>query len=728
MACTKEELESGKCKQSSKSAPSLRKNKPKSKVGEKIAANQRLPYENLLEEFLRQEIAPDPNDGNNYYLGKVVATFFEDDNSYDVYDIFNDSVSNIDRFFSGKKIDEKKVNKIIVHIPELFSTREIPNKTDLLNYYTKFKINFLRDDKIKVDDVVKVTFKNSKDFTDPEIISIYRSNEDSKIEVRRKILKESFDGANDCRILQLRSPTSPTSDRNSIFSDQPIAGYKELKKSLDTYLGGIGYLDFRKQIGEVLNYDLKLSTDLEYKIFCDPKIQSKYQFKGHVSDTNVKPPLPDKTNFDVVLRLSVKKESTLNPKNTLNDFSKYIDEKLSKYKFIVKKQDYNANFASLDIIVDIAAVPFDKLTPEKSILDQYIEASDNFSGNFTTNQAFGDNVSSQQTGTSIVTANLTNQECENKIPANISLYIPISDKKRWKRSFLDGDFVNYFFSNNDKTISPIKYFGIDNNPDKLSIPIIYNNLFLSGELLSKKNKNPFVNNWEDLKNKNIKFYSIPSKVLQKKNNKIKINSNFKSINSRPNFITEQALATRIQYLADFLEKLREFIAVNEGVPIERVLILPINVIRVAEKNSDSRHQYGQAVDFVVYLNFSDDPEKPEIYQISPEIVYLYCRKRSILTNQKENTGNGVFIDDQYNHFEFLSVLKAQDEETPAEVKKGLPKDIIQNGSLWVVSKDIDPKKLDQPSKNLEEFLVNYILERYTSVLTGAVVEKIIRLK
>jgi hypothetical protein len=302
--------------------------KPKSKHAEKIAVNQRLPVESLLEDFIRQELAPDSNDGNNYYVGKVVQVIAENNKDIGIFDIFNDSVSNLERFYSNYKTQDKVItNQYVVHIPELYSTSRIDNGGSLLNYYTKFKINYSGKDAIKVNDLVKIVFKNAKNFSDPQIIAVYKSNGDdnSEVDLKGKIT-QSLQSYNNCRVLQLEGSAAPNADLNSSFVSDPVAGYYQLFDTLDYVFSPSGFQNFLRQEGPKNTINVDNLKKIIYSIYCDSKVKeigkNKSNLKNNFKDDGSAIPKvvvgEDRSSFEVLVRLMFADEKSL------EKYSKYI--------------------------------------------------------------------------------------------------------------------------------------------------------------------------------------------------------------------------------------------------------------------------------------------------------------------------------------------------------------------------------------------------------------------
>ena len=138
-------------------------------------------------------------------------------------------------------------------------------------------------------------------------------------------------------------------------------------------------------------------------------------------------------------------------------------------------------------------------------------------------------------------------------------------------------------------------------------------------------------------------------------------------------------------LAQFIKELTSFIAQNEGLDKQQVVVLPISVFRkfnpgAAKRNSgidkNSRHFFNRAVDLVVYINnennFTNEsktiPTKGT-FEIPNTIVYAYILKLITATRAKVPFGtcglgllqSGAKRKTGYVHYEYMSQLPPNDE-------------------------------------------------------------------
>lgn len=714
-----------------KASPSKGQNQrktPKLKSAEKLAVSQEIKVEDLLHDFLRQELAPDPNDGNSYYLGKVLDISDSSQN----FNIFNDSISNMERFYSNYKTSEKLDGKtLLVHIPELYSTNDF-TREDSLSTYTKFKINYYGESAVKKDDILKIVFKNNNSFKDPEIISIFRSDGNENYEVERQRLLDSFQSYRECRVLQISGSNASTLDLNNSYLATPVAGYYQLFNELNFILSNDGFKTFIREQGPNTNITFQQISQITYKIYADLKVKAKVEqtkLQNNIfQDSEAKPAFEERSDFEVLLRLNY------NDVNTLKKFASFIDQKLSKFNFFSNigspAQLEGTKTFYLDISIDIQAVVGSNLDDVN--VDKYLEFSEARKSGPSPSSSPATVQSSQTTETTLQ-QNTTPDACENAQPAVVDLYISTENKQKWTRNLFDSQFVDHFLKLETNVRLPIDYvplrFPIKTTDDILQ----FENLKISGEKVNKKDSIVSYT-FQELQKKNPKFYNIPQKILQK-NEKEKLSIGIKSNYKDPqktNYVSEKSLNFRIEQISNFLKNLKDLISQNEQVSSTDVLILPLNVVRAntgGNSDTESRHYYGQAVDFVVYVKLPNisNPNKPLIFQIPPIVVYFYCRKLAERQQFVENSGNGIFINESYNHFEFL--FFPGDEEIPRDIKSGLTEDERKNGRLWVVGSNDDALKNIDKLKNSEKHKVlrDYLNANYARVGSGNPVQKILRL-
>lgn len=706
---------------------------------EKIAVNPNLPVENLLDEFLRQSLTPNVNDGNNYYIGHVVGVL-DSKSKIGMFDIFNDSTSNLERFFSNKnKRETKDVKKLIVHIPELFSVGDyaIDTENDILNYVTKFRINYSGATKIKIGDLVKVVFKNNTTFTDPEILSVSDFYNESIIKTRKDSLKEKINSYLECRITQLAGSQGSPINLDSIFFKLPTSGYYQLFNEISLLLSKPGYINFASYLGKIDKENfIKELSQIKYQLFCDNKVKAiaelnsnlKTLLTGKILQKSLNDPV-DQLDYEVYLKISTDNIDISNNKDNLKQLTSYIQERIAdKHNFVIENlgifntegSTTNNQFFLLKIDVNLSS----DVSVDENV-DSYIQKSEEIKNGGIPSTSGQETSITTAANTAFVQQNSNTQQCENPAAVINEYYINIKDIQKYKRNIDDRAYVDYFLNKPSDTL-PIPYPSAKEKLPISSLDILSpKNLKLAGQYVKEK-KNPFVS-FEDLKKENINFYRIPDKIaklnqkaIEKGEEIIDINSNFD--NENKNFISEQALQFRIKKISNFLTQLKYVIARNEFVDSasdkkiidtekeKRVLILPINVIRIKKGKSEykfSRHYFGQAVDFTVYIKDLND----EIYQIPPEIVYLYCKKT--MAGSNELYGNGIFFNEMYNHFEFVFINDGEENLLSLDNTKNLTQDEKRNGRLWVSGELPEGlKKIqDLTIEKLDKEIINYITKK-----------------
>lgn len=699
------------CKQTVVKPAANQKSSKKSKNTnlEKIAVKPNLPVENLLAEFLREQLAPNPDDGNNYYIGVVVDVLTQQSKlDFGIFDIFSDSISNLERYYNdqGDKSKEE-IKKIIVHIPELFSTSHVSLGNPIF-LETKFKINYSGSEPISKNDLVKIVFRNAQSFSDPEIISIHKSNGSNRlINIEHKKNYDIFNESNECRNLLIETNILTGADQNSVIQDSPYAGYKQLFSELKLIFSEQGYELFRLNQGDTSVFLQTFKENFKFSI----RMSSNVDGISGISDEKTKGPkftLENKDGFEqqdyeVGVQISISK-NLQNFTARAQQFSEFLIQHMDKYGFqsktyIVPDEQNSSNPIVINHLIDIAVLPIGDLAS----FEKYKKRSEEL-------EAGGNSVSQNQNveniPNSIVTQNIQNtsttvqpntnpEQCPVTPPSVREIYINIEDKTKWTRK-QDLKYVDYFLNNTETSSKscPINYIAGPNKGNKsissTDVPIKKQNLMLSGDLFKKDSSSPFYT-FEQLEKENKKFYNITQNALklQKEQKKaIEINSSYSD--EKNNFITKTALNLNLEKLNYFLTAIRTLIANNEFAEIkdgdkrlEKVLVLPINVIRKKPRSGakfpDSRHYFGLAVDFVVYIKVGE-----KIYQIPPGIVFLYIRKICALNSDVlRRTGNGVYVNELYNHFEIL--FTPDYEEKPSsffKTNKTLTNLEIQNGKVW----------------------------------------------
>ena len=132
----------------------------------------------------------------------------------------------------------------------------------------------------------------------------------------------------------------------------------------------------------------------------------------------------------------------------------------------------------------------------------------------------------------------------------------------------------------------------------------------------------------------------------------------------------------------FCRELTKLIATNEGLPLERVIVFPISVFRKFEKprrkkdgkDDNSRHYFGRAIDFTVYISLNDNldlkskkliPIEDTTFEIPNTIVYLYVLQLLRLQRDKFGTcglallRRGTRRTSGYVHYEYMRETTTQ---------------------------------------------------------------------
>jgi hypothetical protein len=695
--------------------PRVEKSKPVGKHSEKIAAKSSLTVNELLEDFLRQQLSPNSNDGNSYYVGYVVKVITKEDDNIYLYDIFEDSLVNLERFSNDtNKKETQNTKKILVHIPELFSFgQEIikPDKNyfDELHYSTAFKVLYTGNEAIEVGNYVKVVFKNNQDFKSPEITTVYKAKEDfTIIQQTKDQIKKSFNDNLNCRTDQLFGSSPNSQNINTIAQQDPTIGYYQLFNNLELVFSRRGEENFaRNYLSSYIASNIGSTlSDLKTNIYCSKGVE-KTVGKNVICTNRI---IANKEVNDYIIYLEVSHPNS----DIITKYYDYLQKNLTAVQFTFIKNEFTDEGKKLNIEIDILA--FSIREGETPSLETYLNKSEVLK-NGGSLVLSGQDIPAPEQSSGTIISKTTPDACENQIPTNLNLYL--EPDRRYQK------FIDKLLLGKSNTILPYNYGFPINNPEDL---ILTHALYFSGEKALNKDTKPMYT-FSELEKINKNFYSTPERVLKlKKNNSNislpSINSNF--FDSKKNYITEDALNLRLEKLSNFLLKLRENVRLTEQVPISNVLILPINVLRAKKINAKdfefSRHYFGLAVDFVIFVKFPGNLVK----QIPSDVVYLYCRKTA--GSDKKTTGNGLYLDENYNHFEYLFDFFG--EEDPKNSLKKLSSDEKENGRIWVKKKNLDGdlKEInDQSSQKIEQILINYVMKTKGSVITGQTTNKIMEL-
>lgn len=192
----------------------------------------------------------------------------------------------------------------------------------------------------------------------------------------------------------------------------------------------------------------------------------------------------------------------------------------------------------------------------------------------------------------------------------------------------------------------------------------------------------------------------------------------------------------ITELVRFVNELAKLVATNEGIPLERVFVIPISTFRQFKKtrskdgqDDNSRHYFGRAIDFTIYINPDSkiDLESKVMplkgtYEIPNNIVYLYVLK--LLKFQKDKFGtcglallrSGTKRKSGYVHYEYM-------RETSSENVGLLLNRRWVSKPLNKKDKSVYGKAFGQPDANKDEIIKSETVREIKAKL-GFLPEKI----
>jgi hypothetical protein len=640
----------------------------KGKIAERIAFDPFLPKEDLINEFIRNTINPDIDQGKTYYVGRILDIIENDDSLLDNRDIFYSPSDNYERVVratnSNKYNEGRKV--LIVHVPSFITGASYPPRT-ALNYYifNKLRIEYRGKENPKIGDIVKVSFGNMKDFTDPEILSIEPG--DPNYVDKIKPATDSFKKYEDCRISNLKTPTIIGSNNISIDTNPP-GGYKQALEEiknifLDTYIKG--FIDTIKipgpsetEFGKIQNIVLRLN-----KVGLNANVFTQYSSTYNFIEVD------NSTQNTYLIRGNDILISCENPQKNdelRNKFYNYVkkdfDSRLS-YLF-----SFNNAPADNTFLVDIN-LNFLENKQTKTVED-YLRISKVFDElNYFPFSNPASKPTEQEASNGTVKRKDIVDKCEKELAKDKSIYPVVYDGKSFNNKITtDNDVIEAYYKASDDNSFVNAYIKQD---------YFYKLLGIKENEFEKY-----------LKSKNSKFYQDGFVVVDK-------------YNEKENIVGISAIKNNFKLIQSFMKQLIKEMEILEqyGENSGKILVLPFQVLKIKEKtkskqnDENSRHYYGKAFDIRVYLKDSDptNPNKFVIRQMRPEIVTLYLNLIKTYVIGVRELGQGMFLDEskRYNHIEFL-------ESTSGAM--GLPVEEY-NQKLLFVSKDSNDPLEDEIKKN-----------------------------
>ena len=607
--------------------------------------------------YLTQEkFKPNKDEGVTFYYGVVTNIINNDTNNYDKRDIIHSRIDGIERVNNTTTKDNSERNLYFVHIPALYSIlfgseQQTEENTLKPQDLYKFRIEKLNNVKtVKTGNIVKVKFENNSTYEGGIIEEVVEENilQIKKDPNTRKDVKEVFeDIAKKC--------VQPPLDNSSGQLRNIATTILTLKE-----VSSIGLYDFIENfVYSYSDYAEKKfnNTDEAVKysiVLSEPTFIKVGEFKGNNSDFNSIQSFGVGTNNKYVLEYSGSPTNTLNiqvqeydavkivPIDRVSgkpstNYSKYLKSYLStNYPFEVSSEG-DAIKVSLKIVT---------INTDSSFYDyskKRYEAIKEFGASPQITTVTQEKVEGSQGKP------LPKEQCENNV-VTIDQYIN-TNTDNWKRRSKDENLVNYLFrktSTLSTSQNEVKVFDGKNIIDSLNVISLYSS-YSPDKLLYPPDK---------LVKNNPKFYKSSNSFEEK-------NSLSVGVEDGGGSITIKKLENNLVKLKEVMSSLKNNICKNENLTDQDVLILPLKWFEqkpsgVLPKNRDENSQlwFGRAIRFVVYVRVEG-----QIYQIPPEIVFLYVQKTFMMGKTKIDIGSGLFTSKyEYVQYEYLENLSLKDPE------------------------------------------------------------------
>lgn len=605
--------------------------------------------------YLTQErFKPNKDDGVTFYYGVITNIINSDTANYDKRDILHSRIDGIERLNNTTTKDNSERNLYFVHIPALYSIlfdseKQVEENILKPQDLYKFRIDRLNNIKtIKIGNIVKVKFENNSTFEGGIIEEVVEEN-----------------------ILQLKKDPNTKQDVKKTYDDiekqcvqPPLDNSNGQLRNLATTIltmkdvATIGLYDFIDNFvndysvyveNKFLNKDKNKNTSQSakyYIVFSNQTYQKIGEFQGSNSQFNSIKNFGIASSNKYVLVDSESADNTFNIK-----VQEYNVVKIYATAFN-KSADFETTFSNYMKTYLQTSYPFE-VTLEKNIIKitlkvfQIDKDSDFYEYSKTRYESIKSLGGSPQT----VKVSQDKQEgsqskpvskeaCENNV-VTIDQYINTT-KDSWKRKSKDESLINYLFRKTQSLSNSPKEISVFQGKDVLSsIDVINLDLYPIKDLL-----------------KNSNFYKDSSSLQEN-------NGLSNGVDNGGGSITIEKLKKNLVLLKQDMSILKKNICKNENLSDQDVLILPLkwfepkpsgNKPNNREKNSQL--WYGRAVRFVVYVRVADN-----LFQIPPEIVFLYIQKTFMVGKTKTDIGIGLFSSNyQYTQYESLEGLSLKDVE------------------------------------------------------------------
>ena len=548
---------------------------------------------------------------------------------------------------------------------------------------------------------MQIVFENNKDFTGPIILDIDKEKAQTLQGDKKKYTstKEVMRNVLACKILSEDKAEGYAINSNLSFN---------LKNPKDYVFAHTSLIEQLRTQNLVTQIVLSNSTgDLQSKY--DQNLTTTNQFIQKLIDTfqfTVRLYGSEKLKGYVEKSLSVTNSDSYVPKIEINE-TIVVDERVLYIDLSGLSSDSNSpifndavnvleaysekylrySWSLINVQNKIYAIDiFGKSNISKSLQQGTVEKAIEYS-NFGLNKSYPSTSSSERTSNSpqSVKNNATEKDaqkqaqptgaeiksdlpnCEDQKKVNSLIYTKVEDDERLLESLkLD----------NKRLKQITKDQGLNNWLDNIESYVMFD---YNNANLKNVNKQVFDYNLDTeviaVEPENPKKESAQATKKQKKNNPP----------AQKRGTNKEKIEANGKRLAQFIKELTFFIAQNEGLDRQQVVVLPISVFRkfnplAAKRNSgidkNSRHFFNRAVDLVVYINnennFTNEsktiPTKGT-FEIPNTIVYAYILKLITATRAKVPFGtcglgllqSGAKRKTGYVHYEYMSQLPPNDE-------------------------------------------------------------------
>ena len=652
-----------------------------------IANKRNTTVSDVLIALAKKQLESVKNKGKGKFLA-VVTKVLEGHTS----DPFLNEEYEADRVDGTTKQLQENSKVVLLHVPALYTyyenqSVEIKNSTDLkreIGTIDLYKISCVTTKNVQPNDVVNVEFEDISNFKNPKITTL--DKEDKKrlsIDVvkflkAKEILKEQ----NACKLLNTEEAQG-YAIKSKVFLNpgNPKFGYTQFYNNFSDIAKKDNILKQivrNKSSAELSQIGLSVNAT-SAKAYSELTTNSQYKFSislnGNTqvvnyinSNTSIKPSekiIPITTNNEAQRELYLKIET---PNVNSDTFKNYIAEYLKS--IIISEFNYSwADSGDKGYKIDIfgsSKIDDGLKNGNASLAIEYSTKVDNVSRNNATSitektvkTPLKTSKAPQQAASDATQQNVTGSQpaaetpvCDNIPTVNDSLYINVKESK--KTSFNND---NKKFKSNDVSLENWFSEGL-----KLAIFKDYDETPASSL--------PTNNNFSYAKEVEV-ISGTPESVKQ--NAATIITKKKKIVNPIQRGTNDTKIQNNLKELVRFCKELTKLIAVKENVPLNKVYVLPISVFRKYTKTKEedgkdenSRHFFGRAIDFTVYVNYDEQADLKSnsiptegTYEIPNTIIYLYVLALLKLHKTKFGVcGIGLLRDGTtrksgYVHYEYM---------------------------------------------------------------------------